>query len=231
MLRVFCGNDTEAVRKAASHYIATETETSVTRISAEDFQPGMVADALGAHSLFGGKELFVIDTPSEDELYTNEVIESLKEMGESQNVFVVIEGTLLAALKKLYATHAEVLEEFKAKAAERFNTFALADALAEKNKKRLWLLLQEAKNNGLAAEEIIGMLWWQLKALRLAEISRTASEAGMKEFPFSKAKKSLGYFKKGELEVLSESLLSVYHEGHAGVKDINVALEKWVLTV
>ena len=144
---------------------------------------------------------------------------------------MVIEGTLLAAPKKAYAKYAESLEEFKAEKEERFNTFAMADALAAKDKKRLWLLLQEATAAGLAAEEIIGVLWWQLKTLRLAAITNSAREAGLKDFPYNKAKRALVKFKDSELERTSESLLAVYHGGHGGKRDIDLALEQWTLSL
>ena len=38
-------------------------------------------------------------------------------------------------------------------------------------------------------------------------------------------------FKEGELEALSRSLLALYHDGHGGKKDIDLALEKWTLTI
>jgi len=101
--------------------------------------------------------------------------------------------------------------------------------LANKDKKSLWLLFCEAKRNGLSGEEIIGTLWWQLKSLRLAAMTNSASEAGMKDFTYNKAKRALRNFRDGELETLSHSLLLAYHDGHGGIRDIDYALEEWVL--
>lgn len=233
MLKVFYGNDTGKVRAAALAAARQlgSAEASVSTIDSENYQPGAISDAVGTTSLFGGTEVFVVDTPSTESKFDEEVKNNLKEMSESANAFIVIEEALLAAPKKVYGKYAESLEEFKAATAERFNTFAMADALASKDKRKLWLLLQEAKAQGLAEEEIIGVLWWQLKALRLAAQTNSASEAGMKDFPYNKAKRSLSKFKDGELEELSHSLLQVYHDGHGGVRDIDVALEKWCLDV
>ena len=172
----------------------------------------------------------MVDTPSANADLAEEVSESLAAMAESPNTFIVLEGTLLAAAKKKYAKHAAMMEEFTAEKAERFNTFAMADALAQKDRRQLWMLLHDARQAGLAAEEIIGMLWWQLKALRLAEVTESASEAGMKDFPYNKAKRALQKFSTGEVAQLSHSLLDLYHDGHAGVRDIDLALEEWVLS-
>ena len=233
MLKVFCGNDVVGVRAAAlaAAQKLTDAETSVSTIESDAYTTGVIVEAVGATSLFGGTELFVIDTPSENSDFEAEVKNHLKEMSESANTFIVIEGALLAGPKKEYSKYAESLEEFKTAATERFNTFAMADALASKDKRKLWLLFQEAKAGGLAEEEIIGVLWWQLKALRLAAAASSASEAGMKDFPYNKAKRALATFKDGELEELSHSLLTVYHDGHGGIRDIDTALEKWTLTI
>lgn len=230
MLSVFYGTDRTAVRDAAQKEYE-KVGVTPTIIEDSTYITGAVASAVGAASLFGGVECFVLDTPSGDEDFEAEVIGSLKELAESQNIFIVLEGALLADAKKKYAKHAKTVEEFTAQKAERFNSFTLAEALAKKDKKNLWVLLQEANAAGLRPEEIIGMLWWQLKALRLAKLTRTAEEAGMKDYPYKKAKQSLGLFKAGEVEQLSRSLLELYHEAHQGKRDMDLALEEWVLRV
>jgi DNA polymerase III delta subunit len=232
MLHVYYGNDLVAARQAALSAVdagIVKTEARLTKLESTNFAPGMLADMLGAVSLFGGTELFLIDTPSENLDFYAEVVGVLSEMAESPNLFVVIEGTLLAAEKKKWEKHAGVLEEFKKTAETPFNVWAMADALATRDKKSLWVLLQEAKRAGLVAEEIIGTLWWQLKTLRLAILTKNASEAGMKDFPFNKAKRALSNFKEGEVAELSMKLLKVYHDGHGGIRDIDEGLEEWVL--
>ncbi len=231
MLHVYYGTDRQGVRDAATAFSDKQLspDGTLTTIDAQNYQPGVIADALGASSLFGGEEWFVIDTPADHADLAEEVANNLSAMGESQNTFIILEGSLLAAAKKSYGKHAAVLEEFTATKADRFNTFAMADALAQKDRRRLWVLFQQAKQEGLAAEEIIGVLWWQLKAMRLAEVTASAAEAGMKDFPYNKAKRSLAKFGPGELAQVSQSLLMLYHDAHAGVRDIDLALEQWVL--
>jgi DNA polymerase III delta subunit len=231
MLKLYFGTDRQKVRDAATNFLESHmsSDGTVTTFDAQSFVSGQIADALGAASLFGGEEWFVIDTPAADSDMAQEVTSSLKEMSESQNTFLILEGALLAPAKKSYAKHAASSEEFTAAKNERFNTFAMADALAQKDRRQLWVLLQNAKREGLAAEEIIGMLWWQLKALRLADVTSNAAQAGMKDFPYNKAKRSLVKFAPGEVIKNSHTLLELYHDGHAGLRDIDLALEQWVL--
>jgi DNA polymerase III delta subunit len=232
MLKLYFGTDRQKVRDAATSFFeaGAAPDATITTLDAQSFVSGQITDALGAASLFGGEEWFVIDTPSANADLAEEVKNSLKEMSESANTFVILEGALLAPAKKSYAKYADSSEEFTADKAERFNTFAMADALAQKDRRQLWVLLQAAKSNGQSAEEIIGILWWQLKALRLAGVTNTASEAGMKDFPYNKAKRSLTKFAPGDVTSLSQSLLELYHDGHGGIRDIDLALEEWVLS-
>lgn len=232
MLNLYFGTDMVAARLTALSQVealVALSEPRVTKIESANFATGMLADMLGATSLFGGTELYFIDTPSEhSELYA-EVTSVLKEMAESTNTFIVVEGAMLAPEKKKFEKYARVMEECKKVAEAPFDVWAMADALSRHDKKSLWVLFMDAKRMGLSAEEIIGTLWWQLKTLRMASQTKSATEAGMKDFPYNKAKRSLVNFKVGEIESLSRGLLSVYHDGHGGVRDIDEGLEEWVL--
>jgi len=225
MLQVYFGSDTNKVRAAA--FAASAGGATV--IEAEQFQVGSLRDAVEAHSLFGGLETYVIDTPAGD--LAHEVDEVLPVMATSAHTFIVIEGPLLAAAKKKYQKHTRTFEEFTATKSERFNTFAAADALARKDKKQLWVLLQSARQAGISNEEIIGVFWWQLKVMRLAGQTSSAAEAGQKDFSYTKAKRALATVPLVEVERLSHELLTLYHDGHAGEVDLDAGLEAWCLTL
>ncbi len=231
MLQIFFGTAVASLRDAAQIHIKAREAAGVqvSRVESSTYEPGVIENALGATSLFGGSALCVIDSPSELADFKVEIEDSLAALSESNTEFVIITGGLTAAEKKRYTAVGAMLHEHSAPPKPRENTFALTEALAEKDKKNLWLLYQEAVVAGKSAEEIIGLLWWQLKALRLATLTTSGAEAGMKDFPYQKARQALKNFKPGEIESLSTSLLSVYHDGHAGLRDINIALESWLL--
>ena len=232
MLAVFYGTDRTAVPNRAASFLKEKMpHVSADTIDGTNAAVGELGTLVDAQSLFGGVEVYIIDTPSANTEFETEVTEHLANMAQSHNVFVVLESGLLAAARKKYERHATEVEEFIAEKPERFNTFAMADALAKRDKKNLWVLLQEAKISGLRPEEITGMLWWQLKSLRLAAMTHHATEAGMKDYPYKKAKAALRNFNHGELEKLSQSLLVLYHEGHQGLTDMDLKLEEWVLSV
>jgi len=231
MLVLFFGNDTISVRQSAHEYAETKKEEGLTFSSLEsgNFEPGWFLSVTTSDSLFGEKSVYLVDTPSENKEMYEELIESLPSLAESGNVFVVVEGSLLAAEKKKFEKCAEKVTEYKKAADARFNNFALADALSKKDKKSLWLLLSEARLEGISDEESIGILWWQLKTMRLALVTTSAAEAGIKDFPYSKAKRALAKFSDGELETLSHSLMSLSHDSRLGLISLDTALESWVL--
>jgi len=233
MLHLIYGNDTITVRQKAHEFIGIEEKkgVKVERIEIENYAEGVFADIVGAVSLFGEKTLYVIDTPSGKAEMYEDVLTHLEAFAASGNTFLVLEEALLVPQKKKFQKHTHSMEEYKKKADERFNAFGMADCLARKDKKNFWLQLQQAKQSGLSAEEIIGTLWWQLKSMRLARLTTSAAQAGMKDFPYNKAKQALRTFKEDEIESLSKTLLTVYHDGHLGKVDIDIALERWVLSL
>lgn len=232
MVNVYYGNDVVKTRQAALAAVARivdAQDVTVHKIESGQFSVGGLADILGATSLFGGSELYLLDTPSEDAVYYEALLKVLPEMVVSPNYFIIMEGTILAPERKKFEKAGVEMAEFKKTADTPFNVWAMADALASRDKKSLWVQLTDAKRAGLSAEEIIGTLWWQLKTLRMAGLTKNATEAGMKDFPYNKAKRVLNNFKVGEVEMMSRNLLRIYHDGHGGVRDIDEGLEEWVL--
>lgn len=228
MLEIYFGSDIVSAR-AKAFKVASDSTNQLIRIETETFFPHQIASAVQSVSLFGDRQTYLIDTPSGNEVMNTEALAVAKEMKEASDLFIIIEGPLLAPAKKQWSKVADTIEEFTRQPLARFNVFKLAEALLVKDKKSLWLLLTEATRAGLASEEIIGTLWWQLKTLRLARLTDSAESAGLKDFTYDKAKRALKNFKPGEIEQLSSSLLAVYHDGHGGVREIDLALEEWVL--
>ena len=232
MLYIYFGNNTSEVRQKALarvHVCAGEGG-QVTHITSDAYTIGSLIDLASGASLFSEKQVFLLDTPSERTEVYEDIMGNLELLKDSEHDFILIEHAVLAGDKKKFSAHGES-HEITAEKKDSFNTFSLTDALCMRDKKTLWLLLMEARKAGVPAEEIIGVLFWQIKILRLVEKTKSAEEAGQKPFVYNKAKRALLKFKPGELEKLSRELLVLYHEGHVGKVDINLSLEKWVLTV
>ncbi len=109
--------------------------------------------------------------------------------------------------------------------------FSLTDALGRRDKKQLFVLYQKAKMNKSAAEEIHGILFWQIKAMLQAAAAKNAQDSGLNPYVYQKSLASLKNFSEQELKAISSRLVSIYHEARRGMVDFDVALEKFILEV
>ncbi|PIR37249.1 MAG: hypothetical protein COV34_03445 [Candidatus Zambryskibacteria bacterium CG10_big_fil_rev_8_21_14_0_10_42_12] len=154
-------------------------------------------------------------------------------MKNSDSVFVVLEGKLLAPEKKLFEKYSLEVKEFEVveKKKTEFNVFALGDALISQDKIKLWSLYLEAIEEGKTPEEIQGTLMWQAKSMALAAKAKYAGETGLKPFVFSKAKNAGARYTKTEMEQLPWSLTEMLHASRLEGEDLSVAMERWVLSL
>lgn len=231
MLFVYYGDDvtklrTEALKKAGD---LMDGEGAVEIVTPETGNEALLKDALNAASLFRPHEVWVWDTLSKDEELYTAAKELVLQCAESKNIFVIIEEKLSVKDEKIFKAHATEMTSYTRPALRDFNIFALTDALCTRDKKSLWILLSEAWQAGKSSEEIIGTLMWQLKVLRLVAVSGSPDEAQLKPFVYEKAKRGLKKFTLEELVDRSHALVTLYHDGHTGRRDLDRSLEAWVL--
>lgn len=233
MLYTYYGTDIARVRTEALKKLGMLRQGGgeLVVVPSEESATPMLKDALGATSLFGEQGIYLLDMPSEDGVFFASVLELLSALRDSENAFVLIEGPLKVNDEKRITKESTSAQKCDGGPKKEFNVFGMSDALLLRDKKTLWILLQDAWRDGKTSEEIIGTLFWQMKMLRLAEVARGEEEAGQKPFVFQKAKRAVKNFKTGEISRLSESLILLYHDGHGGVRDIDHALEAWVLRI
>ena len=112
-----------------------------------------------------------------------------------------------------------------------FNVFALTDAVGARDKRRAWTLYMQALSAGLVAEEVFFKVVWQVKSMLIAQKTKSVAETDMKEFPYSKAKGFLKNWKEGELEKLSEDLVTGYHQARRGEGEMETFVEKILLSL
>jgi hypothetical protein len=233
MLNVFFGTDSEKVRGAAHAHLETCVAKGmvVRRLDTDNFTEEAVSSHMNASSLFGETSVCLIDVYGDDGSIREVIIRHGAQMVASAHSFLVMETTLLADEKKKLTQCGATLFEYKREKQETFNVFGLTDAFVRRDKKALWVLLQDAWHHGVSNEEIVGILFWQVKMIRLAGKTKNADEAKQKSFVYDKAKRALAKFSLEESERMSEELLNIYHAGHAGLHDTSLALEKWVLSL
>lgn len=236
MLYIFYGTDNKKVVDKARTLVdslrAKKPDASFIEINSENWNPSIIEEHVGGQGLFSNKYIVYINRVGNEEEKVDNMIEMMGAMKESSNIFIISEGKVNASLKKSFEKYGEkvvVLDEAEKLPRKEFNIFALADAIGNRDKFRAWSIYREAVVNGLESESILGTIFWQLKSMVVARDAKTAGEAGLNPFVFSKAKKGCGLYKESELNKLLEQTIVLYHEGHRGLIDLELGIERLML--
>lgn len=210
-------------RPDAPFFLVKSDENSIAQL--EEFSQGA--------GLFYEKQIVFVDHVFSEDHAKENVKTLLPIMKESDSVFVVLEGKLLAADKKVFEKYSHEIKVFDVveKKKIEFNVFALGDALVSRDKIKLWSLYLEALEGGKSAEEIQGALMWQAKSMALAAKGKNASDAGLKPFVYSKSKSASSKYSKAEIENLPWSLTETLHKSRLESEDLSSVMERWVLSV
>ena len=249
MLYVFHGTDIKQSREKAHKLIdslrAKKPDAAFEEVNSENWNQAIIENHLGGQGLFSNKYIIFLDRVTENEEAKDQIADFLEAMNESPNIFIALEGKLNAELKKAFDKSAEkaVVSETtpiggrfpggagnsNATGKQDFNVFALADAVGSRDSIKAWTVYRQAVDRGLESESILGTLFWQVKSMILAADSKTAGEAGLSPFVFSKAKRYAGNYSQTELGRLSGDVITLYHDGHRGIKDLELATERLML--
>jgi hypothetical protein len=246
MLYFFYGSDKDAAREKARALIDElrkgEPDAEVFRLTAEGWGDPLnpLRGTARLEELIGGQGLFnncyiveivqLFESPEAKEGF----LKKLPDIAASPNIFVSREGAADKETLLLVNKHAEkvqICNQKEGKKKPEFNIFSLTDAFGRRDKKQLWVLLQKAVASGAVPEEIHGILFWQLKSIVLALQCKTAEEAGVEPFVWSKARTFAKNWSEDELKSLSSKMVSLYHDAHRGIHEFEIALERFVLTL
>jgi len=205
------------------------------RITNDDVGSYNFDELTGSQTLFKSEYVVVLDTLFSTKEGEEVVLHNLTKIAEAAHPFFVLDAALTAPVKKKLEKYAIKIYEFKKTVPPdkaSFNTFALTDALGERDVKKLWSLFREAKNRGVSDEEIHGILFWMLKSIVLAARAKTADEAGMKPYPFTNAQRSFKNFSSIEIieEYVKKLALLPQHARRSGVP-LEIELEQFILTL
>lgn len=121
--------------------------------------------------------------------------------------------------------------DLSTKTDERFNVFALTDAIGARDKRQAWILYRQAIAKGLVADELFWRVAWMVKSLLLSAKASSVEETGLNPFVYKKAKGFLRNWKVEELEKLSETLVTGYHNVRRGIGEMETMIEKILLNL
>lgn len=194
----------------------------------------MLDAAASSQGLFGEKTLFVFDGVLEKKEDQDVLASRAEALALSPNIFLIVESNPSKDFVTDVIAHAtEAIEHAAPKSDTRpsFNIFSLGDALGKRNKKDLWVLYQEAVGAGLSSEEISNTLFWAVKNLALMKSAKPGDDAGLNPFVAKKTREFAKGYTEQEIKKLSHSLVTIYHEAHRGGEPVDIALEKFILSL
>ena len=228
MLHILGGSDISKAKK----YALTLAETrEIVRFGEGEHEFEEVLTYLGAHGMFSSEIALLIDRPCETSEGEELLAQHMKDFAESETLVVVIEPALPASLKKKIPQSAKV-ESFELPhpiEEPPTSIFALADAFGAGDRKRAWILYRTFIQEGMAPEEIHGTLAWSARSFVLAAKTKSAAEAGLKPFVFTKAKRVADRLGLSGAETLSRELVSLYHDARRGKGSLEDLLEVFLL--
>lgn len=184
---------------------------------------------LDARGIFASKIALYLDKPFETVEGKDFFLSHAKAFANSEMPVIATTLSLDAESKKKIPKNASVETfEIKSTPVEVGSTFALADAYLKGDRKQMWVLYRKFIEAGVSAEEIHGILSWQIRALVLTSKTSSAIEAGLKPFVYAKAKTALSRISINP-EAVSRELVSIYHQARHGQGSLENLLEMFLL--
>lgn len=251
MLYILHGNNFKAAREKLNALANTlqkkRPASEVFRLDDESFGPAQLEEYIGGQGLFDSKYIVILDNCMRNEDNVDAICGKLEAMAESDNVFLVLEGELSKKVKKQAEQHANEVQDFTYKRshsaqataghasnntkAENYNIFGLTDLLGKRDTAGLWAEFHRALRVGKTPEEIHGILFWQITSIATARQCNSAKEAGMKAYPYKKAKGFVKNFTESELTHLSSQWIAAYHRARMGEFDLEEGIEQAILEI
>lgn len=156
-------------------------------INRNDFNPIQIESFYSGSSLFSALSAIVFQNIFEYEETRDFVLDKLKQMGESNNLFIFLEGKLnkpiLDAFKKVEAKRMQInIFELPKEKLEKFDNFLVANTFANKDKLNTWIYFRQAMDVGVNIEEIVGVLFWKIKDMLLKKNFSKFSSEQLKTF-------------------------------------------------
>lgn len=233
MLYFLYGDFNKVLEKAGQTVealLAKKKDAIVLKFEAEGIDVSKIKEYAEAQSLFAQKYIVTMSRVLENKGICDDVMDLVKQISESENVFIWCEEKVLAKDMKKIEKYASKVQEFeKKKVLENAgDSFALANAFTAGDRKKAWLsYLEELQKSD--AEKIFGSLWWQVKAVLMAKKTKTADEAGMKAFPYSKAKETANKHSEEELYKIADNMIELYNRSRMSEGELAVNLERFLL--
>ncbi len=112
-----------------------------------------------------------------------------------------------------------------------YSPFALQDAVGEKSAKKAWIEYEKLKLSGVEAEELIHKIVSKVRDMTAVTMGANQEDLGLKNYPYNKSKRDAKNWKREDLKYFYTKLVEIYHRSRMGGEELNVSLEKALLSI
>src|SRR5680860_201703 len=232
MIYLIQGSDTVKTRHkydALIDSLLTRKQDSLAwKIDSENFNEEKILELIVSQDLFAHKYIVGCDHLVGDKKSAEFILANLGAIQESANIFIILEDTLaekeLKQIKKY--TEKDLSYDKKLGEKKKFNIFTITDTLGERNRKKLWVLYQEALQSGIEEEDLFWKFQWMVKHMLFFKKTKDISTSELKSFARSKIERYAHNYQTEELEELSTKLVDLFHAVRRGEGEMETGLEK-----
>src|SRR3989338_829851 len=243
MLYLLHGTNQDEARRKGNELLESlqkkKPDAAVFKLDAEKWSAAFFEELIGGQGLFERKYIVYVGGVFENKDIKEYVVGNLKAVAEPPNIFIFVEGEVDKATRMEFEKVADKVQVFSEKGKDKspfgnkkeFNIFSITDAFGRRDRKEAWVLYQKALAADISPEEVHGILFWQVKNIAVVQEARDSKESGLSPFVFMKAKQFASRFKEGEIETKATELVSLFHEGRRGGSELDIALERFILSI
>lgn len=232
MLYLILGNNKQLIEKWVKK---VSKNLALLKMDQFNFDSAILRGELESVSLFGGQENAIFLSDISDNSDHFEFLESFISIliSSSKNVFIVESNLLKTDLEIFESKGVEIIDLREKKEKEwGYSPFALQDAIGERNIKNIWVEYQKLRQLGIESEDLIHKVMSKVRDMNAILKGATKEDLAIKsDFPFNKSKRDLKNWKPADLENFYTKLVSIYHESRMGVEELDLALEKALLSL
>lgn len=239
MLTFLLGTDSEKKGQRLKNLISDIEKKNITirtiRITPEDVFSGTLESYVRHQSGLFAETYAIILPYLFDENSAPVLSELFKVMVDSDHYFYVLEHDMSKEYKAVLS-HKDVVvhEDSQQKNKKQVITpFAITDAIIARDKKRAWITCLELRDADVAIEQVIGIVFWQIKTLYAVACAKNPSyllPLNLKPFTLTQAKKGIQKYTTDELRHMVYDIATLISRTRRDNQDPYVAFEKYLLS-
>ncbi len=212
---------------------AKRPNSEVFKITTENWNEGQFDELVSAQGLFEQKYIVVLDFLFSQKDIKEKILERLKEMQDAEHWFLILDGKVDTTTIKKLEKFSYKTQEFKKPETKKESPiiFSITDKLLARDKKKLWISYVDLTKQGISAEEIHGVIFWAVKNMIITSRVDSPRESGLTPFSYSKALSGSRNYKVEELKKMSNDLVKMVHRVRTGEGEMEVMMEKWMLSI